>query len=74
MQIVSLGDNLHEMPKPILWEKLKKYITICRLLESYFKSDQQSHKYRIQPAVWWLLTACMYSLSILFEELKIIAK
>ena len=24
MQIVSLGDNLYEMPKPIFWEKLKK--------------------------------------------------
>ena len=24
MQIVSKGDNLHEMPKPIIWEKCKK--------------------------------------------------
>ena len=24
MQIVSLGDSLHEMPKPVFWEKLKK--------------------------------------------------
>ena len=26
MQIVSIGDNLHEMPKLILWEKQEKYI------------------------------------------------
>ena len=24
MQIVSLGDNLHEISKPIFWEKLRK--------------------------------------------------
>ena len=24
MQIVSLGDNLHEMSKPIFWEKFLK--------------------------------------------------
>ena len=23
MQIVSLGDNLHEMSKPVFWEKMK---------------------------------------------------
>ena len=26
MQIVSLGDNLHEISKPIFWEKLRKNI------------------------------------------------
>ena len=25
MQIVSIGDNLHVMPKPLSWEKLEKY-------------------------------------------------
>ena len=25
MQIVSLGDNLHEMPNPIFWEKYANY-------------------------------------------------
>ena len=25
LQIVSIGDNLHEMLKPIFWEKLEKY-------------------------------------------------
>ena len=24
MQIVSIGDNLQEMPKPVFWEKLEK--------------------------------------------------
>ena len=24
MQIVSLGDTLHEMSKPIFWEKIRK--------------------------------------------------
>ena len=27
MQIVSNGDNLHEMPNPVFWEKIKKNIT-----------------------------------------------
>ena len=26
MQIVSIGDNLHELPKPIFWEKIRKNI------------------------------------------------
>ena len=25
MQIVSLGDNLHEMSYPVFWEKKEKY-------------------------------------------------
>ena len=25
MQIVSLGDNLHEMSYPVFWEKWEKY-------------------------------------------------
>ena len=25
MQIVSIGDNLHVMSKPVLWEKYDKY-------------------------------------------------
>ena len=25
MQIVSMGDNLHEMSKPVFWEKQEKY-------------------------------------------------
>ena len=25
MQIVSLGDNLHEMSNPVFWEKYGKY-------------------------------------------------
>ena len=26
MQIVSNGDNLHEMPNPVFWEKIRKNI------------------------------------------------
>ena len=26
MQIVSLGDNLHEVSEPIFWKKIKKII------------------------------------------------
>ena len=25
MQVVSTGDNLHEMSKPVFWEKQEKY-------------------------------------------------
>ena len=25
MQIISMGDNLHEMPEPIFWQKYEKY-------------------------------------------------
>ena len=32
MQTVSIGDNLHEMSKPVLWEN-KKNISVCRLLK-----------------------------------------
>ena len=33
MQIVSLGDNLHEMSNPVFYEKEKeKKSSICRLL------------------------------------------
>ena len=28
MQIVSIGDNLHEKSKPVFWEKTKKNIII----------------------------------------------
>ena len=28
MQIVSSGDNLHEMSKPVFWETYKKYFNI----------------------------------------------
>ena len=33
MQIVSLGDNLHEMSKSTFWENKKKYISECGLLQ-----------------------------------------
>ena len=30
MQIVSIGDNLHEMSKPVFWEKLENYLNeVC---------------------------------------------
>ena len=32
MQIVSNGDNLHEMSNPVFWE-IKKNISKCRLLK-----------------------------------------
>ena len=28
MQIVSTGDNLHEMSKPVFWERLEKYFNV----------------------------------------------
>ena len=33
MQIVSLGDNLHEMSNPVFWEKIRKITSFCRLLK-----------------------------------------
>ena len=35
MQIVSNGDNLHEMPNPIFLGKIIKNISICRPLHSF---------------------------------------
>ena len=32
MQIVSSGDNLHEMSNPAVWGKIGKISPICRLL------------------------------------------
>ena len=28
MQIVSLGDNLHEVSNPVFWEKWEKYFKV----------------------------------------------
>ena len=28
MRIVSIGDNLHEMSKPVFWEKYEKYFNM----------------------------------------------
>ena len=28
MQIISYGDNLHEMSKPVFWEKKEKYFKL----------------------------------------------
>ena len=33
MQIVSIGDNLHEMSNPVFWKKEKKKKKMCRLLK-----------------------------------------
>ena len=33
MQIVSYGDNLHEMSKPVFWENEEKISSNCRLLK-----------------------------------------
>ena len=32
MQIVSLGDNLHGISKPVFWEKIRKMSSVCHLL------------------------------------------
>ena len=32
MQIISIGDNLHEMSNPVFWEKIKLSL-ICHLLK-----------------------------------------
>ena len=34
MQIVSTGDNFHEMSNPVLWEKMRKHITDLLSAES----------------------------------------
>ena len=38
MQIVSNGDNLHEMSKPVLWEKQEKYFKRSSA-ENFTQSD-----------------------------------
>ena len=37
MQIVSLGDNLHEMSNPVFWENKKKYFKML-FAESFTQS------------------------------------
>ena len=32
MQMVSLGDSLHEMSKPSFWEKIRNVSSICHWL------------------------------------------
>ena len=36
MQIVSIGDNLHEMSNPVFWEN-KKNISKCHLQKNLFR-------------------------------------
>ena len=39
MQIVSLGDNLHEMSEPIFWKKQEKYhkSVVFQIIQSFGK-------------------------------------
>ena len=37
MQIVSIGDNLHEMSHPVFWENLEKYFSMPAV-ENFTKS------------------------------------
>ena len=39
MQIVSSGDNFHEMSKPVFWEKCAKYFKML-LLEIFTQNVQ----------------------------------
>ena len=48
MQIVSLGDNLHEMQNPISAKKIRKMLLICRLLNLPIAS-YMSKKYYTFP-------------------------
>ena len=34
MQIVSLGDNLHKMSKPVFWEQYGKFYPACLVLNT----------------------------------------
>ena len=49
MQIVSIGDNLHKMSKPVFWEN-KKNILICCLLKILPRVQ------RLIPEYWDTLT------------------
>ena len=52
MPIVSNGDNLHEMSKPVFSEKQEKYILKCRLLKFLPRvlSVNRPLYYRIYPS------------------------
>ena len=45
MQIVSIGDNLHEMPNPTFWEN-KKIVTNLSSAEKLAQSDKLCRKCR----------------------------
>ena len=42
MQIVSIGDNMHEMSKPVFWEKSEKYF---KMSAEFFSQSVKSYVY-----------------------------
>ena len=58
MQVVSLGDSLHEMSKPISWEKKEKYFKMfpAKILTQHMlivkKQMQKKKAYFGQTKVW----------------------
>ena len=64
MQIVSLGENLHEMLKPVFWEKQERKISsICRVLNlprewlklNIYEVEQHFEKGKVPSIERWLL-------------------
>ena len=41
MQLVSTGDNLHEIPKPVFWEKIEKYFNMLSA-ENFTQNAERS--------------------------------
>ena len=47
--IISIGDNLHEMPYPVFWEKSKKITTLS---SAELASQQKLHVWLIRFVNW----------------------
>ena len=50
MQIVSIGDNLHDIPVPIFWDKSEKNITnflSAELAQRVVKVKEQSLNFNV---------------------------
>ena len=58
MQIVSSGDNLHEMSNPIFWRKKEKYI---KMSSAEFLPSMQSIDYDLPSVV--ICPTCQHAYS-----------
>ena len=52
MQIVSLGDNLHEMSKPIFWERNKEDISLSSAEWQWLKDTICSDAKQVRHPLW----------------------
>ena len=64
MQIVSNGDNLYEMSKPVLWEKQEK-ISKCSSAE-FFTQSAKGLSWEYEQPIFTSLTFNIFGVAVFF--------